>query len=104
MENIKHAQLRLKCSKLNSHLFDLHVMDSPACLCGHNVEDSVHFLLHCQLHANSRDKMLQTINDLLVDQNLNVNILLHGSEKLDFKINCDIFKAVHLFISESNRL
>ena len=27
---IKHAQLRMKCSKLNFHLFSLHVVDSPA--------------------------------------------------------------------------
>ena len=28
---IRHAQLRMKCSKLNFHLFSLHVVDSPAC-------------------------------------------------------------------------
>ena len=39
-ENIFHAQLRMQCSKLNAHLFNLHVVDSPSCLCGHNFEDS----------------------------------------------------------------
>jgi hypothetical protein len=34
--NIKHAQLRMKCSKLNAHLFALHVIDSPNCSCGNN--------------------------------------------------------------------
>ena len=37
---IKHAQLRMKCSKLNFHLFSLHVADSPACPCGNDCEDS----------------------------------------------------------------
>ena len=29
---VKHAQLRMKCSLLSGHLYDLHVVDSPACL------------------------------------------------------------------------
>ena len=41
--NYKHAQLRMKCSKLNFHLYSLHVLDSPACPCGHNHEDSNHY-------------------------------------------------------------
>ena len=31
---VKHAQLRMKCSLLSGHLYDLHVVDSPACQCG----------------------------------------------------------------------
>ena len=30
---IKHAQLRMKCSKLSFHLFSLRVVDSAACPC-----------------------------------------------------------------------
>ena len=33
--NIKHSQLRLNCSKLNFHLFNLHVIESPTCNCGY---------------------------------------------------------------------
>ena len=40
--SVKHAQLRMKSSKLN---FDLHIVDSPACVCGHNREDSNHYLI-----------------------------------------------------------
>ena len=31
---VTHVQLRMKCSKVNFHLFSLHVVDSPACPCG----------------------------------------------------------------------
>ena len=31
---VKHAQLRMKCSLLSRHLYDLHVVESPACQCG----------------------------------------------------------------------
>ena len=31
---VKLAQLRMKCSLLSGHLYDLHGVDSPACQCG----------------------------------------------------------------------
>ena len=39
-ETVKLAQLCIMCSKINSHLFSLHVSESAACVCGHNVRDS----------------------------------------------------------------
>ena len=43
---IKHAQLRTKCSLLSGHLYDLHVVDSPACQCEFDFEDITHFFLN----------------------------------------------------------
>ena len=57
--SVKHAQLRMKCSKLNFDLFSLHVIDSPACPCGHIREDSNHYLLQCPLYFQARNKMLK---------------------------------------------
>ena len=50
--NYKHAQLRIKCSKLklNYHLCSLHMLDYPVWPCGHDREDSNHNLLHCPLY------------------------------------------------------
>ena len=31
--NIAHAQLRMQCSNLDGHLYNLHVIDSPKCSC-----------------------------------------------------------------------
>ena len=56
--NIKHAQLRMHCSKLNTHLFKLHVVPSPACSCGCDNEDSNHYLLHCPVFHVPRVKLL----------------------------------------------
>lgn len=44
--NIILNQLRNSVSNLNSDLFNSHLVDSPACNCGHPVEDSTHFFLH----------------------------------------------------------
>ena len=103
-ENINHAQLRLKCSKLNADLFSLHVIDSPACICGHHIEDSDHFLLHCPLYLNIRQRMFQTLNSLVRIQDINVKTMLYGCDNYDPQINVKIFEAVQLFLFESNRL
>ena len=99
--NIKHAQLRMKCSKLNYHLFLLHVTDSPACPCGFDTEDANHYLLHCPLYLVERQAMWQSVSNVI---NIDVNILLFGSKDLDFKTNQLIFAAVHMFIKDTKRL
>jgi hypothetical protein len=48
--SVHHARLRLGCSKINHHLFsNLHVVQSPACECGADIEDPIHFLFICPL-------------------------------------------------------
>ena len=74
--NIKHAQLRLQCSKLNFHLFNLHVIDSPSCDCGNAIEDCKHHFLHCPLYINQRRKMLQSIQVCSVFDISNLNDIL----------------------------
>ena len=102
--NVKHAQLRMKCSKLNYHLFLLHVTDSPAWPCRHNVEDSAHFLLYCPLYDVERQNMYNLIPNHVQIDSLNTETLLFGSEDYDLITNKCIFKAVQSFISESDRL
>jgi hypothetical protein len=102
--NVKHAQLRMQCSKLNMHLFQLHVTDSPACPCGHLLEDSNHFLLNCHLYDAQRQQMLLSMPNNIDINDIDNKTLLFGNENHDFKTNQIIFKAVHAFILESNRL
>ena len=101
--NIKHAQLRMKCSKLNYHLFSLHVADSPSCPCGHDFEDSNHFLLKCPMYHQDRLRMFVSIS-LICNIEINCNVLLYGSDNLDLQTNQRIFDAVQNFIDSSGRL
>jgi hypothetical protein len=101
--NVKHAQLRMQCSKLNAHLFSLHVVDSPQCTCGYNMEDNKHYLLNCPLYTLPRVKMLQSIQNIGINV-LHVDTLLYGINEIDYSSNKDIFKAVHIFIEETERL
>ena len=103
LTTIKHAQLRMKCSKLNFHLYSLHVLDSPACPCGHNREDSNHYLLLCPLYFQARITMLNKIRHL-TRTHISCDLLLYGAPELDLVTNNKVFDAVHEFISSTDRL
>ena len=103
-ENIKHAQMRLCCSKLNAHLFSLHVKDSPACQCGYNYEDVAHYLLHCPLYYASRQVMFQSLYAYIDMNNISIDDLLYGLPQATNDTNCFIFEIVQNFIRESQRL
>ena len=90
--NIVHSQMRLNCSTLNSHLFNLHVIESPSCTCGHNVEDNEHFLLNCPLYRVQCNKMLSEFETFIKINDLHVETLLYGSSECDFNINKHIFE------------
>ena len=103
--NIKHSQLRMQCSKLHYHLFLLHVRASYDCICGYNREDVSHYLLQCPLYFQDRNIMTREINGLgVLGVDINVNILLYGSDDVDIGINYKIFDAVHSFIESTGRL
>ena len=102
VSNIKHSQLRMQCSKLHYHLFLLHVRASTNCICGYNREDVSHYLLYCPLYFQDRNVMIHEINNLGVD--VNVNVLLYGSDDVDIDTNKKIFDAVHSFIESTGRL
>ena len=82
-------KLRMKCSKLNFELFSLHVVDSPACPCGQNREDSNQYLLQCPLYIQGRNKMLNNIRQLSTFH-ISGDLLLYGAVELDYVTNCKI--------------
>ena len=102
VNNLKHCQLRMQCSKLNFHLFLLHVRSSFECVCGNNREDVNHYLLQCPLYNQARAIMFNEINEIGVT--ITVNNLLYGSDTADTATNHRLFDAVHLFIESTERL
>ena len=100
---IKHAQLRIKCGTLKFYPFSLHVVDSPACPCGHDCENSNHYLLQCLLFYKARNMMLNEIREVtMID--ISCELLLYGSADLGIIISINVFDAVHRFIDKTDRL
>lgn len=52
--NTLHTQLRMGMSKLNAHQYSIQKVTTPACACGHNQENTTHFLFYCPLFATAR--------------------------------------------------
>ena len=98
---LHHARIRIGCSKLNAHLcLNLHVIQNPSCHCGYEVEDPMHFFLHCPLYNNERNRM----NAVIINKTeVTLEHILYGNPDLDFKDNLTIFDVVHTFILETKR-
>ena len=101
--NIICAQLRMKCSNLKGHLYCLHVIDSPMCACGHDMEDCNHYLLHCPLYHIERNIMFNSLLNLIPREQIKVEILLHGSEHHPLCTNLKIIHSLQMYIKESAR-
>ena len=84
--------MRLNCTKVNSHLFNLHVIDSTSCTCGHNVEDNEHFLLNCPLYIVQCNNMLSELETIINIHELLVETLLYGSSACKYNIYKHVFE------------
>ena len=78
----------------------MHVLDSPKCLCSHNVENAHHFFFDCPLYNIERLQMTNVVGQIT---DLTLHTLLHGNINLDFDRNCIVFEAVQNFILKSGR-
>ena len=103
--SIIHAQFRLKCSNLNQHKYNMHLVESSLCQSCNNANESVtHFLLNCPSYNNSRQTMLSSIReDIGNDIDIDTNLLIYGNMSMDFESNKAIFLSVQKFIIETGR-
>ena len=68
-----------------------------------NVKIENNYLSHCPLYTTERGKMLDTVNDIC-SGNVDLNLLLHGGQTLDYCQNKTIIESVELYILETKRL
>lgn len=100
--NIIHSQLRMKCSQLSAHLYDMHIIEHSTCQCGHPYEDSLHYFFICPLYTQARNKLQNSVNNAY-NNIWNLNCLLFGNSDLSTHQNEQIVKAVHDFLIETSR-
>ena len=98
---IHHARLRIGCSKLKHDLYhNLHVIDSPTCTCGAEIEDATHFFLYCPNYDELRETLYEKLTPFRA---FNIDAILHGDKDLAVESNQVVFDAVHQFICDSGR-
>lgn len=97
--SIVMARLRMECSLLKSHLFDMKIINDSKCVCGHSREDTSHFFFSCPLYNISRNVLQNSIQNVA---NWDcVDTLLYGTGST---INDSvIFSSVCKFICNSGR-
>lgn len=98
--NILHARIRMGCSSLNAHLYNYHVIDSPACECGAPSEDQFHYFLECRKFIVQRDLLITSITAI---SNYTIATLLYGNNNCTIEENKTIFDIVHRYIKDTNR-
>ena len=99
---IVHARLRMLCSELSDHLFShIHVVDSPACQCGHHCENNKHFFLECPLYMNERIELMRNLDDIKFKPT--ISNLLNGNDEYTTAVNVQAFGFIHDFIKSTKR-
>ena len=60
------TRLRLGLSHLREHKLKHNLQDSinPLCNCGHDIESTTHYLLHCSLFVNERSTFFSILSSL----------------------------------------
>ena len=107
-------QLRLGLSPLRSHKKSYGFGDTPSdiCLCRLGVEDTRHFLFSCPFYATKRAVMMSSVNDILVNNNLNyptnfpaneLNLYLYGHPSISLADNKSILMTTIRFIKNTYR-
>ena len=100
-------QLRVGLSPLKKHKRSHNFQDTPVdtCNCKRSAETSEHFLFHCPFYTEQRRVLLQTLNPILLANDLRflddkslLHLLLYGHEKFDYQTNQTILKATISFL------
>jgi hypothetical protein len=83
--------LRMELSPLRAHKFKYNFRDTsdPFCTVCESIEDTEHFLLHCQSFRLARVNLTQSISNIFVNferlpRKEKVQLLLYGDKKLRF--------------------
>jgi hypothetical protein len=94
------SRLRMCCSDLAHHLFEMNIVENPNCACG-EIENTEHFFFFCPLFIYSRNTLKDDLQNLNADFNL--DIILHGAPDQDKLTNKLIVIAVNEYLCETRR-
>ena len=88
----------MRCSELNHHLFDMHIIPSAICQCG-DIESTLHYFVQCPKYNVIRRLLVNQLT--LLELDLNLETILYGCQNDD--INVDIVEAVDEYMTGYGR-
>ena len=95
-----HTKLRHDKIGLNYDLYRFNLRDNPGCKCGFQCENSQLYFLKCPIYNNLRNNLPLVLQ---MYGQVNLNVILFGSNYLTSEHNFDIVNAVHDNIKCSKR-
>ena len=104
------TRLRLGFSHLNEHKFrhDFQECLNPLCLCNFEIENTTHYLLHCQYFSEHRINLINSVNSVFdnfesFSDNNKRDILLYGDRRFDTNKNKIILESTITYIKNTDR-
>ena len=105
------TRLRLGISHLREHKFKHSFQDTlnPLCCCGHNIETTSYYFLHCPLFHAEWSTLLNNINEIdgtvfNKSESVVTRILLYGDESFKDEVNLLILNTTIDFAFSTNRI
>ena len=96
---VLHSRMRMECSPLKSDLFNMHIIESKECDCGHHTENSKHFFLECPLYDNARQELANANPGV----DMTIQNILFGDRNASNSRNRQFFLNIAKFIKDSER-
>ena len=104
------TRLRLGFSHLNENKFrhDFQECWNPLCLCNFEIDDTTHYLLHCQYFSEHRINLINSVNSVFdnfesFSDNNKRDILLYGDRRFDTNKNKIILESTITYIKNTDR-
>jgi hypothetical protein len=92
---IIHTKLRHRCGGLNADLYRVHFKDDPRCVCGHLLEDAIHFFLECPLYQHNRTSLFNYFNNIVP---ISIEYIVFGCKEISEEFNTLFFKSMQKLV------
>ena len=79
------------------------------CLCSEDTETTEHYLLRCQLYADRRGSLFDTVSSIIQNdvstfhENDLCSLLLYGDPRFNEILNCSILESTIKYVYDSGR-
>ena len=94
------SRIRMRCSNLTAHLYDMKIIKESACACGYSREDEYHYFFICPLYHRQRALLHGNVSQFAV---FNLHTILYGRENISPEENHKILDSVFTYIKLTKR-